>query len=93
MSGAARGAASRGETLRRKRRGWSPGRRSSTGTSEGDHSEAIPLHSTRLLDRFRALEELKADDQEAVIRLLDAMILKNKVQKTLDLSEARTATG
>ncbi len=58
----------------------------------GDRSEAIPL-STRLLDRFRALEELKADDQEAVIRLLDAMILKNKVQETLDRNEARTATG
>ncbi len=59
--------------------------------STGDRSEAIPLHSTRLLDRFRALKELKAADQEAVIRLLDAMILKNMVQRTLDLSEARTA--
>lgn len=80
---------------------WQPGGQAgAVGGSEaveslltGDRSEAIPLHSNHLLDNFRALEELKADDQEAIIRLLDAMILKNKVQTTLDLSEARTAAG
>ena len=46
----------------------------------GDASEAVPLHSPRLLDRFRALEGFDADDQEAVIRLIDAMILKHRVQ-------------
>ena len=49
----------------------------------GDLAEGVPLHSTRLLDRFRALEGFDADDQEAVIRLLDAMILKHKVQGAL----------
>lgn len=55
----------------------------------GDRTETVPLHSTRLLDRFRALEGFQADDQEAVIRLLDAMILKHKVQGALDLGDKR----
>jgi transcriptional regulator with XRE-family HTH domain len=55
----------------------------------GDRTEDVPLHSTRLLDRFRALEGFQADDQEAVIRLLDAMILKHKVQGALDLGDKR----
>jgi len=31
------------------------------------------------LERFRALEEFKFDDQEVVIKLIDAMIVKNQV--------------
>ena len=46
----------------------------------GDRSEDRPLHNVRLLERFRALEDFEADDQEAVIRLIDAMIVKNKVE-------------
>jgi len=59
----------------------------------GDRTEAVPLHSTRLLDRFRALEGFQADDQEAVIRLLDAMILKHKVQGALDLGDKRSGVA
>jgi len=57
----------------------------------GDLAEGVPLHSTRLLDRFRALEGFDADDQEAVIRLLDAMILKHKVQGVLEVGDKRAA--
>jgi predicted O-methyltransferase YrrM len=55
----------------------------------GDRAEDVPLHSTRLLDRFRALEGFQADDQEAVIRLLDVMIRKHKAQGALDLGDKR----
>jgi hypothetical protein len=34
----------------------------------------------RLLERFRALEDFEAEDQEAVIKLIDAMIVKNEVE-------------
>ncbi|ACL03526.1 hypothetical protein Dalk_1829 [Desulfatibacillum aliphaticivorans] len=34
----------------------------------------------RLLERFKALEAFEAEDQEAVIKLIDAMIVKNQVQ-------------
>ena len=55
----------------------------------GDRSEATPLHNTRLLDRFRALEAFAAEDQEAVIKLIDAMIVKHRVEGALDVG----ATG
>jgi transcriptional regulator with XRE-family HTH domain len=46
----------------------------------GDRSEQRPMHNLRLLERFQALEEFNAEDQEAVIKLIDAMIVKNKVE-------------
>ena len=49
----------------------------------GNRSEDRPLHNIRLLERFRALENFQANDQEAVITILDAMIVKNKVEGAL----------
>jgi len=46
----------------------------------GDRSDERPLHNLRLLERFRELEESSAEDQEAVIKLVDAMIVKNRVE-------------
>jgi transcriptional regulator with XRE-family HTH domain len=46
----------------------------------GNRSEQRPLHNLRLLERFRALEAFDAEDQEALIKLIDAMIVKNKVE-------------
>jgi len=50
----------------------------------GERSEATPLHSSRLLDRFRALEGFGAKDQEAVITLIDALIVKRKVEGAMN---------
>lgn len=49
----------------------------------GNRSEDRPLHNIRLLERFKALEDFAATDQEAVITILDAMIVKNKVAGAL----------
>ncbi len=38
------------------------------------------LYNLRLLERFRALKDFEAEDQDAVIKLIDAMIVKNKVE-------------
>ena len=46
----------------------------------GNRTDARPLHNMRLLERFQALEKFKPDDQEAVITLIDAMIVKHKVE-------------
>ena len=46
----------------------------------GDCTEERPLHNLRLLERFRALEDFEAEYQEAVIKLIDAMIVKNEVE-------------
>ncbi len=50
----------------------------------GNRSEQRPLHNLRLLERFRAMEEFNAEDQEAVIKLIDAMIVKNKVEGAIN---------
>lgn len=49
----------------------------------GNRSEETPLHNIRLLQRFRELENFQAEDQEAVIKLIDAMIVKNRVEGAL----------
>src|SRR5262249_39986635 len=43
----------------------------------------IPLYNKSLLDRFRALEAFPADDQQTVIKLIDAMIIKQRVEASL----------
>lgn len=46
----------------------------------GETLQDCSLHSTRLVKRFRELEQFDTEDQEAVIKLIDAMIIKNKVE-------------
>jgi transcriptional regulator with XRE-family HTH domain len=46
----------------------------------GNRTDERPLHNMRLLERFRELEAVNAGDQETVINLIDAMIVKNKVE-------------
>jgi transcriptional regulator with XRE-family HTH domain len=50
----------------------------------GDQTEARPLHSKQLLERFQALEHFESEDREAVIRLIDAMIVKHRVEGVLE---------
>jgi transcriptional regulator with XRE-family HTH domain len=49
----------------------------------GNRSEGVPLRSTRLLERFRELEEFSSDDRETVLKLIDAMIVKRRVEGAL----------
>ena len=55
----------------------------------GNETAEVPLHSLRLLERFKELESFTAPDQDTVIELLDAMILKKRVEKTLALGTPR----
>lgn len=49
----------------------------------GDSSEEKPLHNIRLLERFKELENFATDEKEAIIAILDAMIVKNRVEGAL----------
>ncbi len=49
----------------------------------GNSVEEMPLGNTRLFRRFQAVEDFDPEDQEAVIKLIDAMIAKHKMQTTL----------
>lgn len=54
----------------------------------GSASEALPLYNHRLLDRFRSLQLFNRDDQETVIKLIDALIFKYRVQGALHAADA-----
>ena len=53
----------------------------------GHQSETAPLQNRRLVERLQALERFENDDQEMVIKLIDAMIVKNRVQGLLTLPQ------
>jgi transcriptional regulator with XRE-family HTH domain len=46
----------------------------------GDRTDERPLHNLRLMERLQELEAFASEDQETVIKLIDAMIVKNKVE-------------
>ena len=46
----------------------------------GNMTESIPIHNIRLIQRFHELEDFDIDDQETVIKLIDAMIIKRRVE-------------
>ncbi len=52
----------------------------------GNRDDARPLHNIRLLERFKALEEFEQSDQETVIKLIDAMIIKQRVEGALQVA-------
>lgn len=52
----------------------------------GNREDARPLHNMRLLERFKALEDFEQSDQETVIKLIDAMIIKQKVEGALQVA-------
>jgi transcriptional regulator with XRE-family HTH domain len=49
----------------------------------GELPDDQPITNTQLLDRFRALDTFPSDDQNAVIRLIDGLVIKNRVEKSL----------
>jgi transcriptional regulator with XRE-family HTH domain len=49
----------------------------------GDLARDVPLYNTQLLDRFKALESFCADDQQTVIKVIDAMIVKQRVESAM----------
>lgn len=49
----------------------------------GNPVEDSPLASSRLFRRFKVLEALTADDQETVIKVIDAMIAKERMASAL----------
>lgn len=58
----------------------------------GDRAEDKPLHNTRLLERFRALEAASQDDKETVIKLIDALVVRHRVESAVrPLGRRKTA--
>ncbi len=57
----------------------------------GNRTEERPLHNLRLLERLQELEEFASEDQETVIKLIDAMIVKNKVEGAIKPFEKKVS--
>ena len=57
----------------------------------GENPDDTPLHNTRLLERFKAIQVFDREDQEAVIKLIDAMIVKHRVESAIAPVEKRMA--
>ena len=49
----------------------------------GNPVEDSPLASSRLFRRFKVLECLASDDQETIIKVIDAMIAKQRMESAL----------
>lgn len=49
----------------------------------GAPPEEIPLHNRRLLERFQALQSFPIDDQETVVKIIDAFVIKLRVEGAL----------
>ncbi len=49
----------------------------------GAVSDAQPINNVRLLERFRALAQCELEEQEAVIRLIDAVVVKHRVESAM----------
>jgi transcriptional regulator with XRE-family HTH domain len=56
----------------------------------GNPVEDSPLASSRLFKRFQVLERLAADDQETVIKVIDAMIAKQRMETALTPLDSNT---
>jgi len=55
----------------------------------GNHNDRGDLNDTRLAKRFKELERFQTEDKEAVIRILDGMIIKNKTQSVMTMDDAK----
>ena len=49
----------------------------------GVMTDSQPITNIRLLERFRALTQCEPDEQETVIRLIDAVIVKHRVESAM----------
>ncbi len=61
----------------------------------GNETNDQKLHNTRLLKRFEAVQALSSDDQDTIVAVLDAMIVKHRVQGAVQPVDRprKTATG
>jgi len=50
----------------------------------GESGEKHDIHNRRLLERLEAMQDFDKEDQDTIIRIIDAMILKSRVSRTMD---------
>ncbi len=53
----------------------------------GNSNNGSDFHDTRLAKRFQELENFQIEDKEAVIRMLDGMIIKNRTHRIMTMDD------
>lgn len=53
----------------------------------GHLAENMPIYNTRLIQRFQELERFTSEDQETVIKLIDALIVKRRVEGAVQVEQ------
>ncbi len=59
----------------------------------GNPAEEIPLSNARLFKRFKAVEDFDGADQETIISLIDAMIVKRRVESAVAPFDQQQVSG
>jgi len=57
----------------------------------GERPEAPKLHNKRLMERFKVLEAFEDDDQDTVIKVIDAIVARRRMQDALRPIDRRSA--
>jgi transcriptional regulator with XRE-family HTH domain len=61
-----------------------------TGRQPSEARTEVPIQNVVLLDRFRSLQDLPRDDQEMVVKLVDAVIANRRVDEALGTTRRRS---
>jgi len=56
---------------------------------KGTDTDMIKLYNNKLLKRFREIERFNEDEQNTVLQLLDAMIMKSKMTDVISMDKRR----
>lgn len=52
---------------------------------KGRQTDMTELHNSKFIKRFRELEHFDTEEQDAVLKILDAMIMKNKMTDVMSM--------
>lgn len=59
----------------------------------GNEENIQPLHNRRLMERLKELEQFGHEDQETIIKMIDAMIVKRRVEGAVSPIDKASASS
>ena len=52
---------------------------------KGEETDITELHNNKFIKRFREIEHFDVEEQDTVLKILDAMIMKNKMAGVMSM--------
>lgn len=59
----------------------------------GDEDNIQPFHNLRLMERLKELEQFDSEDQDTIIKMIDAMIVKRRVEGAVQPFDRQVNSG